>query len=195
MEKFFISSPIGFLEISVKENRLYSVSKMNQKALKQLLKQSNSKTMFLKSVDKDLSYIIDPDSQNSQKIIKEQKLSPFARRVKQQLKSYFKGKLKSFDIALYIRGTAFQKKVWNSLQKIPWGKTKTYGQMARQLNMPKGSRAIGNGCAKNPFLIVVPCHRVLSQKGLGGFALGLKAKKQLLSLENLIPLNLTDVQH
>lgn len=181
LEKFFISSPIGFLEICVKQNRLYSVSKVNQKAVKQLFKQSNSKSFFLKAVDKNLSYIFDPDSQ---KTVKKQKLSPFARKIKQQFKSYFKGHLKSFAIPLYIKGTDFQKKVWKSLQKIPWGKTKTYGQLARQLNIPKGSRAIGNSCAKNPFLIVVPCHRVLSQKGLGGFALGLKAKKQLLSLEN-----------
>ena len=170
------------MEICVKQNKLYSISKTNKKTVEQSFKKSKIQSPFLKALDKDLSYIFDPDSQ---KIITKQKLSPFARKVKQQLKNYFKGNLKDFDIPLYIRGTDFQKKLWKSLQKIPWGKTKTYGQLAEQLKLPKAARAIGNGCAKNPFLIVVPCHRVVSQKALGGFALGLKAKKQLLSLEKV----------
>ena len=180
LEKIFITSPIGFLEICIKQNRLYSVSKISRKDIKQFFRRSKVQFPFLKAMEKKLSYIIDS---NTQEIIRKQKLSLFAQKAKQQLKNYFKENLKSFDIPLYIRGTDFQKKVWKSLQKIPWGETKTYGQLAEQLKIPKGSRAIGNGCAKNPFLIVVPCHRVLSQKSLGGFALGLKAKKQLLLLE------------
>ena len=173
-EQFFISSPIGLLAASIKQEKLYSISRANQTYL--FVKRDK----ILKIADKDFSYIV---SEASQKIIKQQKLSAFAQKVKYQLHSYFKGELRKFHIPLFVRGTDFQKKVWKALQNIPWGQTKTYGQLADQLNISKGSRAVGNGCAKNPFLIIVPCHRVLSKKGLGGFALGLKTKKQLLALE------------
>ena len=69
------------------------------------------------------------------------------------------------------------------MQNIPWGKTKKYSQIAKELKKAKAYRAVGNSCGKNPFLIIVPCHRVLSQSGLGGFALGLATKKYLLNLE------------
>lgn len=116
-------------------------------------------------------------------IIRKKTLSPLARKIKRQLKQYFEGQLKQFDIPLLMKGGNFQKKVWRSLQKIPYGQTRTYSELAGQLGSPKGSRAVGGCCGKNPFLIVVPCHRVVAKNGLGGFALGLKAKKQLLSLE------------
>ena len=79
---------------------------------------------------------------------------------------------------MFDRGTEFQKKVWAKLQTIPWGQTTTYSELALTLQNKKAYRAVGSACANNPFLIVVPCHRVLSQKGLGGFALGLKAKQK-----------------
>ena len=167
IEQFFISSPIGLLKICIKKNQLYSVSRENQKAVPDL-----------KILDTNWSYTIIPPNN-----VKKRKLSLLARQIKQQLKNYFSGTLQSFNISLFMRGTDFQKKVWKSLQKIPLGQTKTYGQLARQLKTPKSSRAVGSCCARNPFLIVVPCHRVLSQTGLGGFALGLKTKKYLLSLE------------
>lgn len=175
LEQFFISSPLGVLEVCIKQKKLYSVSRMNPK--------SAGKPGILKIRDKNRSYVLD---EGSNKIIGQQKLSDFAGNVKDQIKSYFKGQLKQFDIPLFARGTEFQKKVWKSLKKIPWGRTKTYGQMAVQLEVSKGSRAVGGCCARNPFLIVVPCHRVLSQKGLGGFTLGLKSKRQLLSLEKAL---------
>ena len=101
-----------------------------------------------------------------------------------QLDNYFEGqKINSKKISLYPRGTTFQKKVWRSLKNIPHGKTRTYSQTAKALKSPKAFRAVGTACAKNPWLIVVPCHRVLSKTGFGGFALGLKTKKYLLNLE------------
>ena len=174
LEQFFISSSLGILEICVKQNKLYSVSRVNPTSVRQ--------PEILKIMDKNRSYIL---GENSRKTIKQQKLSVFAGSVKTQIKNYFGRRLKRFDIPLFARGTNFQKKVWKSLRKIPWGQTKTYGQLATQLKIPKGARAIGNCCAKNPFLLVVPCHRVLSHKDLGGFALGLKAKRRLLSLEQI----------
>lgn len=111
------------------------------------------------------------------------KLSPLERQIKSQLQAYFKGQLKKFDIPLRLAGSPTQKRVWKELQKIPYGKTISYGELASKINLPKGARFIGQCCAKNPCLILIPCHRVLSQKDLGGFALGLKAKKTLLSIE------------
>ena len=112
-------------------------------------------------------------------------LSPVARDIKKQLEKYFCGRLKTFKISLYNRGTGFQKQVWAELKKIPWGKTKTYSQLAFKLKKAKAYRAVGRACANNPFLIVIPCHRVLAKKGLGGFALGLRAKQELIFLESL----------
>ena len=177
-EQFFISSPIGYLSIFLKKNKLYSISKVNPQTLS--VEGSKAQFYFFQMIDKNSLYAFDA---GFQKIVREQKISPFAQLVKNQIEDYFHGRLKEFDIPLFERGTDFQKKVWKSLQKIPWGYTKTYGQLAEQLEIPKGSRAIGNCCAKNPFIMVVPCHRVVSKKSLGGFALGLSAKQYLLSLE------------
>ena len=182
LEKFFISSPIGFLELCIRQNQLCSVSRLNEKAVKKFLKSSGVYSNSFQVVNESLSYIIDVDSQ---KVLRQQKLSSLARFSNKQMKDYFKGSLKKFDIPLLMKGTDFQKKVWRSLQKIRWGKTKTYKQLAEELKVPEGARAVGNCCAKNPFLIVIPCHRVLSKKGLGGFSLGLKTKRQLLTLEKI----------
>ena len=119
----------------------------------------------------------------NKKITKTPSLSVFSKFVKKQLEDYFQGNLRYFQIPLSIKGKPFQKKVWQALQQIPWGQTKTYGQIALEIKCPKGARAVGSCCARNPLLIVVPCHRVVSQKALGGFALGIKAKKTLLHLE------------
>ena len=109
--------------------------------------------------------------------------SPLACKIQEELLAYFKGALTHFNIPLARRGTAFQNCLWRKLKNIAYGKTKTYGQLACELGIPKGARAIGQALASNPFLIVIPCHRVVAKSGLGGFALGLKAKKQLLFLE------------
>ena len=99
--------------------------------------------------------------------------------------NYFMGKKTSFQQwPLFDRGTKFQKKVWRNLQRIPYGKTKSYSQIAAAAGCPKAYRAVGSACGENPWLIVVPCHRVTAKNGLGGFALGLKAKNLLLRLEN-----------
>ena len=100
------------------------------------------------------------------------------------LDNYFSGKkVKDGKLLLFPRGTLFQKKVWRYLQKIPYGKTRTYRQVAKAVGSPGAARAVGSACAKNPYLLLVPCHRVVSKDGLGGFALGLKAKKFLLDHE------------
>lgn len=106
-----------------------------------------------------------------------------------QIDSYLKGKLKSFDFYddLDIIGTDFQKSVLKELIKIPYGKTKTYKDIAKKINNPRAVRAVGSAIGKNPFFIVIPCHRVIGSDGkLTGFAYGLDIKRKLLEIEGII---------
>ena len=101
-----------------------------------------------------------------------------------QLEEYFDGRRKEFDIPIKLRGTEFQKKVWNELLKIPYGVTVSYKDIAIKIGNPKVCRAVGMANHNNPILIIVPCHRVINEnKKLGGYALGLDLKRKLLELE------------
>jgi methylated-DNA-[protein]-cysteine S-methyltransferase len=109
---------------------------------------------------------------------------PILVNTERQLGEYFAGKRKAFSVALDMRGTDFQKNVWEALLAIPFGETRSYGQLARQLGNPKASRAVGAANGKNPVSIIVPCHRVIGSSGkLTGFAGGLNTKARLLQLE------------
>ncbi|QKN24819.1 methylated-DNA--[protein]-cysteine S-methyltransferase [Caproicibacterium lactatifermentans] len=89
-----------------------------------------------------------------------------------------------FSLPLSPEGTAFQRDVWEALRKIPYGETRTYGQVAQAVGQPRACRAVGMACHRNPLLIVVPCHRVIGQNGsLTGFGAGLDAKAFLLQME------------
>ncbi|MDR0404874.1 MAG: methylated-DNA--[protein]-cysteine S-methyltransferase [Oscillospiraceae bacterium] len=101
-----------------------------------------------------------------------------------QLREYFKGKRKNFDVPLSMKGTEFQNKVWDALKLIPYGKTQTYKEIAEKINSPKACRAVGLANNKNPICIIIPCHRVVgSNNSLVGYAFGLHVKKYLLDLE------------
>ena len=101
-----------------------------------------------------------------------------------ELKEYFAGTRNAFSVPLDMRGTPFQKHVWEALLGIPFGNTRTYGDIARQLGNPTATRAVGAANGRNPISIVVPCHRVIGASGkLTGFAGGLDAKAHLLDLE------------
>ena len=103
----------------------------------------------------------------------------------QQLQEYFNGERKVFSISLDFIGTDFQKQVWTALLAIPFGETRTYGQIADQLNNPKAVRAVGAANGRNPISIIAPCHRVIGASGgLTGFAGGLENKAILLKIEN-----------
>lgn len=109
---------------------------------------------------------------------------PILVRTEQELTQYFAGKRNSFSVPLDLRGTPFQKQVWEALLGIPFGETRTYGQLAVQLGNPKSTRAVGAANGRNPIAVIVPCHRVVGFSGkLTGFAGGLDAKAHLLSLE------------
>ena len=110
--------------------------------------------------------------------------SPVSDLAARQLKEYFAGKRRSFDFPISVRGTPFQEAVWAALQEIPYGQTRTYGQLAAALGRPGACRAVGNACNRNPLLIVIPCHRVVGRRGsLTGYAAGLATKEFLLNLE------------
>jgi methylated-DNA-[protein]-cysteine S-methyltransferase len=101
-----------------------------------------------------------------------------------QLKEYFAGKRRDFDLPLAPEGTAFQRSVWRQLQEIPYAETISYGELAKRVKNPKASRAVGSANGKNPIPIVIPCHRVIAADGkLGGFGGGLPTKVALLELE------------
>lgn len=101
-----------------------------------------------------------------------------------ELQEYFDKKRKSFDVPIKLIGTDFQVKVWNELKKIPYGKTVSYGYIAKAIGNPKASRAVGGANNKNPIIIIVSCHRVIGANGsLVGFGCGIDVKKFLLNLE------------
>lgn len=104
--------------------------------------------------------------------------------VKKQLKEYFFGKRKNFELNVLAEGTEFQKKAWKQLLKIPYGKTISYSEQAKMLGDAKKARAVGMANSKNPVSIIVPCHRVIGKNGkLTGFGGGINNKKILIELE------------
>lgn len=105
--------------------------------------------------------------------------------VVQQLDAYFAGELRTFDLPLHLAGTPFQQSVWAELQRIPYGETRSYGELADLLGKPGASRAVGLANGKNPVGIIVPCHRVIGASGsLTGYGGGLERKQRLLAFEN-----------
>lgn len=113
--------------------------------------------------------------------------TPVTLDVKKQLAAYFKGELKEFTVPIFLKGTAFQKKVWAALQKIPYGKTISYLDLATLIGNQKATRAVGQANHYNPIPIIVPCHRVINASGnLGGYGGGIDIKRKLLELEKVV---------
>lgn len=109
---------------------------------------------------------------------------PVLKQAAREMAEYFEGKRQNFSFAMQPEGTPFQRLVWEQLLRIPYGETRTYGEVARAVGNPNASRAVGMACNRNPIWIAVPCHRVVGAKGsLTGYALGLGMKRRLLDLE------------
>lgn len=105
--------------------------------------------------------------------------------VAEQLDAYFAGSLTEFDVDLELVGTEFQRRVWAALRTIPYGETRSYGEIAEQIGSPAASRAVGLANGRNPISIIVPCHRVVGAAGsMTGYAGGIDRKRVLLSLES-----------
>ena len=110
--------------------------------------------------------------------------TPLSDLVNAQLQEYFAGTRREFDFSINPDGTAFQRLVWHALLQIPFGETRTYGQIAASIGKPDAVRAVGSACNRNPIWIVIPCHRVVGQgRNLTGYVGGLDMKRALLDLE------------
>jgi O-6-methylguanine DNA methyltransferase len=117
--------------------------------------------------------------------------NPLALEAARQLRAYFAGELRQFDLPLDLHGTDFQRRVWKKLVGIPYGETRSYRQIAQAIGSPQAVRAVGAANGANPIPIVVPCHRVIGASGkLVGYGGGLPLKKRLLELEGAISLPL-----
>ncbi|MGV8168676.1 MAG: methylated-DNA--[protein]-cysteine S-methyltransferase [Candidatus Nanoarchaeia archaeon] len=132
------------------------------------------------SVLEEKGKIVEINLNKKSKTKKETKLEKECRR---QINEYISGKRKKFDVKLKFSGTHFQEKVWKEMQKIPYGKTLSYGELAARIGKPKAYRAVANACGKNPLPIIIPCHRVVASDGLGGYSAGIEIKKKLLLIE------------
>lgn len=106
---------------------------------------------------------------------------------RRQLEAYFAGRLTRFELPLMITGSPFDKRVWEAMRQIPYGQTRSYGELAMEVG--SAPRAIGGACGRNRIPLVIPCHRVLASNGLGGFSggAGLPTKRWLLELEGAAP--------
>ena len=135
--------------------------------------------LVLDFFDGNLTALSIADNKNGNKkaaVAENSKNSELLESIQQQLQNYFSAATPITSDALKPEGTAFQKSVWIELCKIPFGETRTYGEIAQKLN--SSARAVGNACRKNPIAIIVPCHRVVSASGIGGYA-GRTEGKQL----------------
>lgn len=143
---------------------------------------SNSLTVRIKA---DSEKILSISAAKPDEISDEKVNNPVIIKAIAELQEFCNGERRAFDIAIdTTQGTAFQQKVWAALRNIPYGETRTYGEIAVEVGSPKGARAVGMACNKNPHLIVTPCHRVVGSTGsLTGFACGLEIKRQLLAIE------------
>lgn len=152
----FIASPVGMLKIIVDDRHLRAILWENERLNRVKLEN-----------------------------LAEDPKNPLILKVEKQLKEYFKRKRITFELPLHAQGTSFQKRVWEFLDKIPYGSTCSYKEIAEKMDRPKAARAVGTAIGRNPISIVIPCHRVIGTNGnLTGFAGGLDRKKKLLNLEN-----------
>jgi methylated-DNA-[protein]-cysteine S-methyltransferase len=124
-------------------------------------------------------------AQSTEGWVEDDSVGPLAETVR-QLTEYFAGTRREFDLPLRLAGTAFQQRVWRELTEIPYGETWSYGQLAKRINKPSASRAVGLANGRNPISILVPCHRVIGANGsLTGYGGGLERKQWLLAHEGL----------
>lgn len=134
--------------------------------------------------EKDLREGVAMGATSATQALPEGVLKQWHDQVAQALEDYFSGKPVTNSLPLDLRGTPFQLQVWQELQKIHWGETVSYHDLASRLGKPKAARAVGRACGANPIPIIIPCHRVVAADGsLGGYSSGLEHKRWLLKHE------------
>lgn len=137
-----------------------------------------------KETDRDLPRWLDRIGPHT---VQDGSAHPTCQLAAEELQSYLRGELTAFSVPLDLRGTPFQLKVWETLRQIPYGETRSYGQVAASVGNPRGVRAVGMANNRNPVAIIVPCHRVIGANGsLVGYGGGLSLKEHLLSLERSV---------
>jgi methylated-DNA-[protein]-cysteine S-methyltransferase len=143
--------------------------------------------LFMAADDKGIRHLKFEKSKKTFQIERDWNQNPdYFKEAKTQLRAYFNGELKKFDLAVAPEGTVFQMSVWNTLQTIPYGTVTTYQWVADQIGNPKAVRAVGGANGKNPISIIIPCHRVIGSDGsLTGFGGGLDVKQRLIDLERI----------
>lgn len=165
MYQYFMDSPLGRLRLVENEGYIKEISQADLPA-----ERLNSEGKIIKETETFVEAVTE----------KTESLEVAER----QLREYFAGIRKSFDLLLKPDGTAFFQSVWKALRDIPYGETRTYGDIAKAVGKPKAARAVGMANHHNPIMIVIPCHRVIGAKGqLVGYAGGLDVKQRLLDLE------------
>ena len=150
---FMFTTPIGNLEIKNKNGIISSVIFVNENKDKD------------KDNDENIPFFIWLDE------------------VKAEFEEYFKGSSEKMEVKGHQSGTKFQKMVWQEISKIPYGETRTYGNIAESINLPKSYRGVASACGMNRLAIIIPCHRVVGKKDLGGYRWGVEKKKWLLAFE------------
>lgn len=157
-----LNTPLGSMLAIADEKALYALEFAEQESLKSVLERF--KKIFISEIIEKKNFII---------------LS-----IEQEMQQYFKGKLKVFKTPFICIGTPFQQRVWKELQKIPYGKTKSYADIAKAIGKPTAYRAVALANGANRIGVVIPCHRVINTGGgLGGYAGGVDKKQSLLRLE------------
>ena len=202
----FYHSPLGALEVHLKNNQIYSVSKVKDiyakkknihtvtkgsvsvlRAGKEIICMKKKNIHSMAEWVESRSHPVDPLEGLPVGLSLERKkqMEQLLQQLLSFLDHYFLESEKTLNrnLSLCLRGSVFQRKVWRCLKTISYGHTLSYSEVAKAIGCPGAARAVGSACARNPWLILVPCHRVVAQKGLGGFALGLSAKKFLLNHE------------
>ncbi|AEJ20473.1 methylated-DNA--[protein]-cysteine S-methyltransferase [Gracilinema caldarium] len=178
---FLMQSPLGTLRVITTDAALSGIDFVNQ--IDEIPGSAAEQVAILSiPVDEKETPLLAAD----QKSICMMKVSSIIEQFEKELASYFSGTLQVFTVPFAVEtGTEFQKKVWQALLSIPYGETRTYGDLARSLGLTLGaSRAVGNACGANPIPIIIPCHRVVAAGGsLGGYSGGLWRKARLLALE------------
>ncbi|WP_125763829.1 methylated-DNA--[protein]-cysteine S-methyltransferase [Companilactobacillus hulinensis] len=154
------------------------------------IKQIHNHKYVIAATAKGLAFVGSPDKEISEiysfyqhsKLIEDDKvIAPYYR----QLKEFMDHKRTSFELSTDVSGTDFQEQVWHAVQDVPYGSTSNYSEIASTIGRPKAVRAVGTAIGRNPILMVIPCHRILTKDNkLGGFRAGLEMKKELLELES-----------
>ena len=141
--------------------------------------------LLLVSDGRALTHVLPPqDARVSSFLHGDTAPNALTRRAAVEIADYFAGTRCAFDLPIKAAGTPFCRRVWQALSAVPFGQTVTYGQLAARIGLPNGKRAVGAAVGKNPLLLLIPCHRVVAENGLGGFLLGQEVKRTLLQAES-----------